>query len=420
MTYSFFRILAWSDLLGLLFCTSFISQILQPATPVFATAYWYAHFESFFTNVPMSISVLTVVCITIDRFFSVCRPIQFKKIHTKKYARIGIGISVLIASVIWFPTCFIKRVKETTDCESFNSDRLPDGNQTYYVACMTKNILGSPGYLAYSWIRQTVVSFIPILILLILNYTIIRNYMGVVKRREQMRGQGPNTNISSLRPNELQQAKEDQNLIRMLYAIMITFFITMLPPGIANAMYTKFLSTELQYEIFRAVANDLEILNHAMNFYIYMIFSKPLRNAIKDYFLKKKDRFKFIRKSRKGDKNRESNTDNKHESPSKNFVVTNPENVHKVDTNRPVSNISTLMDSSEYNLSQTPSPEVSSQMAADDTIQVSKESRSAELREHVEGVQVGSWASHGEGTLSFRDSDGGYINPIIVISSPLD
>lgn len=356
MTYTFFRFLAWSDLLGLLFCISFINHTLKPATPVYSTAYWYAHFETFLTNTPMSVSVFTVVCITIDRYFSVCRPTEFKNIHTRRYARIGMSISVLVAAVMWFPTCFMKVVKVSTDCDSFNFDKYSNDNNTYYVACMKKNYLEYPANLAYSWIRQSVVTFIPIILLLLLNTMIIRNYIDVVRRRRGLQTDQNQSMQRDRRENISQQEKEDKNLIRMLYAIMITFFITMFPPGIANAIYTEFLSTNLQYEIFRAVANDLEILNHAMNFYLYMILSKPLRAAIKEYLLKTKQHLnesisnsfdairKDVVKSPQRCSERSSSTSERTGKLS--------DNNDKANRRRPVSNISIIMDSSEYALSQ--------------------------------------------------------------------
>ncbi|KAF2355222.1 G protein-coupled receptor rhodopsin-like [Trinorchestia longiramus] len=294
MTYTFFRILAWSDLLSLIFCISFVIHLLQPMTPSYSTAYWYAHFEGFVTNVPMTISVFTTVLITIERYFSVCRPTQFKKIHSQQYAKIGFSATVATAAIIWLPVCFMKDVREYTDCESYSFDRPPKNNQTHYVACMEKNTLESPAYMFYSWTRQTVVAFIPIILLIVLNVLIIKAYIGVAKRREGLR-QARADNDKGGKNNW--STKEDRNLIRMLCAVMISFSITMFPPGIANAVYTEFLSSKLEYEIFRAIANDLEILNHATNFYLYMLLSRPVRAAVKGYFTKAVDEIDSLKNS---------------------------------------------------------------------------------------------------------------------------
>lgn len=254
----------------------------------------------------------------------------------------------MVACLMWLPTSFIKVVSESTECESFNFDEVPDSNQTYYVACMEKNVLNSTGYMFYSWTRQIILTFIPIAVL------IIRGYMGVVRRREDMRGQQLSNDSISQRPGQQNMNKDDQNLIKMLYAIMITFFITLLPPGVANAMYTEFLSTDLQYEIFRAVANDLELLNHTLNFYLYITLSKPLRAAIREYFRKKKhldeslsSTYNRIRKSGgKGDgfsPNIEESSSKRRSKSSKEEIVSNPV--------RPISKISLVTNSSEFVLS---------------------------------------------------------------------
>ena len=225
-------------------------------------------------------SVFVVVCITIDRYHSVCLPTRFKKIHTTRNAKIALLVSAVTASLIWLPASLMKVVTESTDCEHVLCERQKEENTTYYVACMEKNTLESTAYLFYTWTRQTVVSFIPIAILVILNALIIRGYIKVVRRRN-------NRQTNSEANGDGPFLKQDHNLIRMLYAVMISFFITMLPPGVANAVYTEFLTTNLEYEIFRAVANCLEILNHALNFYLYILLSKPLRGAVGEYFLSK-------------------------------------------------------------------------------------------------------------------------------------
>lgn len=271
--------LAASDFISLSFCISFLHHILTEGTCLYSTAVWYSYLEQLCVNIPMSTSVLIIICVTVDRYFSICRPTDFKRIHTKRYARAGILGSLLIAVAVWLPTCALKKPTLYDDCET-SSFVAPD-NRTWWVPCMVTDIRNNPYYIAYTWVRQTLISFLPIVILILLNILIIREFIRLRQKGEMRVGGGPQH-----RPPAGGRRRDEQHLITLLTAVMISFFITMVPAGVFNALYTEALTSEIQFEIFRAVANILEIVNHALNFYIYILCSKPIREAITSFFLR--------------------------------------------------------------------------------------------------------------------------------------
>ncbi|XP_076066885.1 putative G-protein coupled receptor B0563.6 [Oratosquilla oratoria] len=293
VTYRYFITLAICDLLGLFFSISAFVHLLHPVTSMYSTAVWYSYLEILFVNAPLSISNLIVVCVTVDRFFSVCRPRDFKTVHSWRLAKRGIFGAILLSCVIWIPTCFLKTPEKLQNCESvviYGAHAYE--NATGWVSCMAIDPLEEKWYLVYSWLRQILVTFLPIIILIVLNIMIIRAFINITKKRQKLQGNSLDGRTKfNLRPDSVHnedKMKEDRELLILLCAITISFFITMVPAGIFNAMYTEFLSTELEYEIFRAVANNLEILNHAMNFYIYVLCSKPIRRAITNYCMHRK------------------------------------------------------------------------------------------------------------------------------------
>lgn len=276
VTYTYFLALAVSDLLSLFFSISLMVHLVQVAVRAYSTAVWYSYFELLFVNAPMSASVLIVVCVTVDRFFSVCRPQDFKSIHTMRHARKGIAGAVVVAFLMWLPTCTIKHPTEHDACNTTFFE--PPDNGTWWVACMMPS-LDQPWYVGYLWTRQTVVSFLPIIALVVMNVLIVKEYVQIRNRRRQLDGD------SSRDPAvDEGRRKDDKNLINLLRAVIISFFVTLVPSGVFNSMYSETLSTELEYEIFRAFANDLELVNHALNFYLYIVCSKPIRAAIREHF----------------------------------------------------------------------------------------------------------------------------------------
>nr|XP_045585263.1 probable G-protein coupled receptor B0563.6 [Procambarus clarkii]XP_045585264.1 probable G-protein coupled receptor B0563.6 [Procambarus clarkii]XP_045585265.1 probable G-protein coupled receptor B0563.6 [Procambarus clarkii]XP_045585266.1 probable G-protein coupled receptor B0563.6 [Procambarus clarkii] len=277
VTYKYFVILAASDLIALLCSISVFVHIVQEATRSYTTAVWYSYLENYFVNVPMSTSVFTVVCVTVDRFYSICRPAKFSTIHSPKFAYKALFLTFVVSAVVWLPVCFLKTPVDAGDCESSYFEP-PDDDETWWVACMRYDTLAEPWYLMYSWSRQTIVTFIPIVVITVLNAMTIRSFIRLSKRRKEMI-------VNSVLGSSSQNAStpgegkmvEESNLVYLLSAVVLTFFITMVPVGIFNAMYTDYLSSAFKYEVFRALANDLEILNHALNFYMYILCSSQIR-----------------------------------------------------------------------------------------------------------------------------------------------
>ncbi|XP_042218082.1 probable G-protein coupled receptor B0563.6 [Homarus americanus] len=278
VTYTYFLALAISDFLSLTISISLLHHLLVEATPLYSTAVWWSYCEILFDNIPLSTSVVIVACIAIDRFFSVCRPTDFKRIHTSRYARAGILGSVILAVVIWLPVCALKEPKLYNECET--SSFVPPDNRTWWVACMKIDIRNSFYFIAYQWIRQTIVTFVPIIVLTVSNTLIVKEFIRLRKRKDQMSGS------DQLQDNPVTESRRrnDQHLVSLLMAVMISFFITQVPSGVLGALYTDNLAGHLKFEIFRAVANNLELLNHALNFYLYVLCSKPIRDTIKYFF----------------------------------------------------------------------------------------------------------------------------------------
>ncbi|XP_064090635.1 probable G-protein coupled receptor B0563.6 isoform X2 [Macrobrachium nipponense] len=274
VTYTLFFVLAISDLLSLFFSISLLIHLLEEGTRVYSTAAWYSYCEVVFTNGPMSTSTFVIVIITVDRYFSVCRPTQFKTIHTKRNARIGIALSLALALIAWGPSIALKEPKLYQDCKTTPFE--PPGDGEWWVSCMKSEVRDSTWYVGYSWVRQAVTIFIPVVVLAVLNALIMKEFLRLRrKKRLMLGGQQPKDS-----PAAEQRKKHNQHLIHLLAAVTLSFFITIVPSGIFGALYDENLSTRFKFEVFRALANDLEILNHALNFYLYILYSKPIRDAI--------------------------------------------------------------------------------------------------------------------------------------------
>ncbi|XP_063589354.1 probable G-protein coupled receptor AH9.1 isoform X1 [Penaeus indicus] len=287
VTFTYFLVLALSDLVSLCMFVSMIVHFQHEETPSFSTAVWYAHFELFMVNVPMSVSVLVVVCITVDRFYSVCRPTHFAAIHTERCARRAIAGSVAFAVLVWLPMCFILHPVECVEPSC-----TPPDNRTWWAVRFNYELFPEAWYRPYAWLRQVLLAFIPIILLVVLNALTLRGFLRLRARRAEMARSSASGSLQLTVSSSAEgRHRKEQHLIPLLVAVMITFSATMLPSGIVDAIHTDDPEDEASYEVFRAVGNNLEVLSHALNFYMYILCSRTIRVALKNIFRRRRQVF---------------------------------------------------------------------------------------------------------------------------------
>lgn len=298
VVFSFFTVLAVADLLSLVFCISPLHHVLAGATLHHSTAVWYSYFELLFVGVAMSTSVLIVVCITVYRFFSVCRPAKFQRLNTPRFAWASMAAAFGTAVVAWLPMSFLREPMTAEECQT--SSFTPPDNQTWWVDCLIHDTSGKGYFIAYVWIRQTLVTFLPIVAVVTLNLFTLRGFIQHRRMRHRLLNQQTSGQSSAE-----SKGREEKYLMGLLIAVTSSFVITIVPSGIANAINTSTNTSELEFVIFSAVANNLEILNHTLNFYLYILCSKPVRDTLLEYYNKHRtnmtwrfDGFSFSREVR--------------------------------------------------------------------------------------------------------------------------
>jgi hypothetical protein len=75
------------------------------------------------------------------------------------------------------------------------------------------------------------------------------------------------------------QGSEERVLVVLLVSLVVLFVCCTTPAAILSILYSVKLNQHLGFQVFRAVANNLELLNFALNFYIYCLCSAEIRNA---------------------------------------------------------------------------------------------------------------------------------------------
>jgi hypothetical protein len=75
------------------------------------------------------------------------------------------------------------------------------------------------------------------------------------------------------------QGAEERVLVVLLVSLVVLFVCCTTPAAVLSILYSVKLNQHLGFQLFRAVANNLELLNFALNFYIYCLCSAEIRNA---------------------------------------------------------------------------------------------------------------------------------------------
>ena len=77
---------------------------------------------------------------------------------------------------------------------------------------------------------------------------------------------------------------EERMLVVVLISIIVLFVVCTTPAAVLSVLYTVKKDQHLGFQIFRAIANNLELLNFALNFYIYCLCSAEIRRAFVSLF----------------------------------------------------------------------------------------------------------------------------------------
>ncbi|XP_014675442.1 PREDICTED: probable G-protein coupled receptor AH9.1 [Priapulus caudatus] len=234
-----------------------------------STVRFYAHGYLLLINSFVCMSSLLVAVVSIERYLSICHPLRFQFLHTKKTARIAIGAIVIVSVIIHIPHTFdryvAKHVSQTT-------------NATYYTREWNQSVRNIVIY-AYVWpvVQQFFYSFLPIVCLLCLNPPIILAHRRSLAQRRRM--QAKQTNDAA------RHAREQRRMLVMLLCVSVVFLVCMTPQAILailiSSVSVSAINT-LAFFMFRQIANLLEKINFAANFYAYSLASGAFRTSFRE------------------------------------------------------------------------------------------------------------------------------------------
>ena len=271
MTYIYLKWLALTDACALVSAIAMDVRLGLPHRKlVYWEAFYHAHVELPLLNFFMGCSIFIVLCLTKDRFLSVCFPTKYRETSNNNKAKVSTALCYLVAFILNAPLAVLKEVSELP------AEQDPDGNATvYYEAKENTAVTETTQWKIYVYISEGMVRILPIAVLTVLNVAIIRQFKVLAKKRKQLHGPRSQKKSTTGGLN----VNEERRMLALLSTIVVLFVVLNTPSAILSIVYTDALAKSRPFQIFRACANDLELANFAINFYAYFMCSTEFRNA---------------------------------------------------------------------------------------------------------------------------------------------
>lgn len=227
-------------------------------------------------------SVWLIIAVTIERFIAVKFPLRAPRMCNVTRARIVIvtvivAILLLNSHIFWTVELKHNGHNGTVDSKCEASE---------HPQVLVREVL--------AWVDAAVYSFVPFIIITILNILIVRQVLYARERRTKLQNMELTTNFlrsnkgSNKRPNE-----SSKKLTCMLLAVSFTFLLTTLPMNVL-LIVSAFMESDgsadpqtrekryAQVTLARTIVELLMYINHSVNFFLYCATGRKFRRQVKD------------------------------------------------------------------------------------------------------------------------------------------
>ncbi|CAG0915443.1 unnamed protein product [Notodromas monacha] len=210
---------------------------------------------------------MMMIALTLERYVAICHPTRTRDANGEQRAYAVVFVVPVLCLVVYLPYMFHAMIN---DCRNANGD-------TIYQRRDNVAVQGTIWYNLYQWLLQCIFRLLPVTVLGWLNVCIIVAYRRVCSKRKKM----------TRRPTG-EEKHSSSDAVRLMFLLGVTsclFFVCMTPVAVLSIMFsTEMYLDSISFQVFRAVANTLEIVNFAMTFYIYCLFSTEFRQTFLQLF----------------------------------------------------------------------------------------------------------------------------------------
>ncbi|XP_055371328.1 probable G-protein coupled receptor B0563.6 [Condylostylus longicornis] len=231
----------------------------------FGPAFYSAHLELFLGNGCLGVGVMMLLVLTIERYVSVCHPGYHRPVMGPP--RLTVILIPLATFIVYLPSVFRGEILKC----AFE----PEGVYIYYRRD-NEEFLGTLFYAVYKVTLEIIFKLIPTVLIAGLNLKIMIVYRRTCEKRRRM----TLSRVSSVKDGDPVKFAEERRLVLLLGSTSILFLVCVSPMAILHMTLSQENLSSFSFQVFRAMANLMELTNYSITFYIYCLFSEDFRNTL--------------------------------------------------------------------------------------------------------------------------------------------
>ncbi|XP_055615804.1 probable G-protein coupled receptor B0563.6 [Toxorhynchites rutilus septentrionalis] len=229
----------------------------------FGQAFYSAHLELFLGNGCLGVGVIMLLVLTIERYVSVCHPGHIRRICPP---RVTVVLIPVLTFLIYLPSVLRGEIVKCV---------LQSDGTIMYHKRDNMRFLDSLFYSIYKVILEIVFKLAPTVLIAGFNLRIMIVYRRTCDKRRRMTLSRINT-----KDEDPRKFAEERRLMMLLGSTSLLFLICVSPMAILHVTLSPEHLSSYSFQLFRASANLLELINYSLTFYIYCLFSEDFRNTL--------------------------------------------------------------------------------------------------------------------------------------------
>lgn len=268
--YAYLRALAVSDFCEMPLFVAFLvlNLCVHHTDTTLYIAKYMAHVHLFVFNSFACVSNLLVMVVTVDRWWAICHPLHALYWRSAKVVTATVTSIYIMSFVLHIPECFQYEVTRVQDRQTL---------KVYYTHSWITELHDNVWYShVWPWVTAIISKILPLTSVVLLNPLILRAYRTGLKTRKTL-----SQTMSDIKE---QRQRADERHLTVLLITLSCVFITCIIPVTVLTLVDKMVAQErlernVPYQIFRHVSNLLEVVNMAINFYLYNVSNSSFRAA---------------------------------------------------------------------------------------------------------------------------------------------
>ncbi|XP_076321257.1 putative G-protein coupled receptor AH9.1 [Tachypleus tridentatus] len=264
--YLFIRARAITDMIVVVLIIPFTIYMTKKArtwdNPV--SVFYHAHLELWIINAFIGASTLYVVGLTIERYISVCKPFEAHSQKSSSKRALAVVIMLPFVSVAFHVSYYFDSVIVHKLEHHYN-----DTSYSFHYDTHTHDSVYFKIYLVF---LEVLFRVGPTVVVVVLNILILVSYKKFLQKRSELTSRKHSA-------SHHRQKEEERRLFFLLGGTSLLYIICTTPSAALSLIINDQFNKVFAFQLFRTIANSLELTNNAITFVIYTLFSLDFRKA---------------------------------------------------------------------------------------------------------------------------------------------